>query len=196
MATQYIARRKSLQPNATAKANASPIYVDEDDNKLKMVPAASGTTEVEVIDASSAQSLSNKTFVAPSWTDSATVGHERIAIYDVVGATIRAAVTPAFVAPANCIITRAILNITTPSSGASTIDIGLTAVSATTSSDTLLDGVSGTPAAAFDSGDSSLDTAANDQAQTLASGKWVTIDEVSGDTTGLVGKLFIYYLLA
>lgn len=61
MATQYIARRATVGPNATSKANASPIYVDSDDNKLKFIPAASGTTEVELIDASSIQVLQNKT---------------------------------------------------------------------------------------------------------------------------------------
>lgn len=173
--------------------DAAGIKYDKVDGFIKYNDAGNIRT---LVNTNEVQSLSNKTLVAPDYTDTATVAVERVAKFAVSGATIRAAVTPAFVAPANCIITRAILNITTQSSGASTIDVGLTATSATTSSDTLLDGVSGAAVAVFDSGDSSLDTAANDQAQTLASGKWVTIDEVSGDTTGLVGTLFIYYILA
>lgn len=51
MATQYISRRAGLEPNSSgAKPNASPIRVDSDDNRLKLVPAASGTTEVTVQD--------------------------------------------------------------------------------------------------------------------------------------------------
>lgn len=66
MPTQYIARRSGVQPNATAKANSAPIYVDSDDNILKVIPAGSGTTEVQLVDASSAQTLTNKTLTAPT----------------------------------------------------------------------------------------------------------------------------------
>lgn len=59
-------RRQATNPLAAAGTPTSaPIYVDSDDNKLKMIPAGSGTTEVEVIDASSSQTLTNKTFTAP-----------------------------------------------------------------------------------------------------------------------------------
>jgi hypothetical protein len=55
-------RRQASNPGAVAGTpTAAPIYVDSDDNKLKFIPAGSGTTEVEIIDASSAQTLSNKT---------------------------------------------------------------------------------------------------------------------------------------
>lgn len=43
-----------------------PVYVDSDDNILKIIPAGSGTTEVQVIDASSAQTLTNKTLTSPA----------------------------------------------------------------------------------------------------------------------------------
>jgi hypothetical protein len=121
----------------------------------------------------------------------------KTAVVAVDGAAIRAAVV-AWQNPegATIIVLRAILNITTASTGASTIDVGVTATSATTSSDTLLDGVSGTPAAVFDSMNAALDSGANAKAQSVASGKWITIDEVSGDTTGLVGSLVIQYVLA
>jgi hypothetical protein len=48
MPTQYITRRSAALPGASAKANAAPIFVDSDDDKLKIIPAASGTTEFEV----------------------------------------------------------------------------------------------------------------------------------------------------
>lgn len=55
MATQYISRRSGLSPNSSgAKPNASPVFVDSDDNRLKLVPAASGTTEVTVHDSGNA----------------------------------------------------------------------------------------------------------------------------------------------
>lgn len=60
MSVRNIVRRATIQGVATP-SNA-PIYVDSDDNKLKMIPAGSGTTEVEVVDVSSAQSISGKTF--------------------------------------------------------------------------------------------------------------------------------------
>lgn len=59
-------RRQATNPLAAAGTpNAAPIYVDSDDNKLKMIPAGSGTTEVEVIDASTSQTLTNKTLTSP-----------------------------------------------------------------------------------------------------------------------------------
>lgn len=119
---------------------------------------------------------------------------ELVAAFPITGAALQAANLTAFTAPADGIITRAVLNITTASTGASTIDVGVTATTATTSSDTLLDGVSGTPAAVFDSADAGLDTGANDMAQAIASGKWVTVDSASGDTTGLVATLFVYFV--
>lgn len=51
-----------------AVGTSAPVYVDSDDNILKMVPAGSGTTEVQVVDASSTQILTNKTLTAPVLT--------------------------------------------------------------------------------------------------------------------------------
>lgn len=59
-------RRQATNPLAAAGTPTSaPIYVDSDDNILKMIPAGSGTTEVQIIDASSVQTLSNKNFTTP-----------------------------------------------------------------------------------------------------------------------------------
>lgn len=63
MSIRNIVRRATALGYATP-SNA-PVYVDSDDNKLKMIPAGSGTTEVEVVDASSAQTLTNKTLTSP-----------------------------------------------------------------------------------------------------------------------------------
>lgn len=60
-------RRQSANPGGyPGTANAAPIYVDSDDNIMKIIPAGSGTTEVEVVDASSTQTLTNKTLTSPT----------------------------------------------------------------------------------------------------------------------------------
>ena len=66
MPTQYIKRTATTYPATPGRANAAPIYVDSDDNILKMIPAGSGTTEVQVIDASSVQTMTNKTLTTPT----------------------------------------------------------------------------------------------------------------------------------
>lgn len=58
-------RRQATNPLAApGTPTSAPIYVDSDDNILKMIPAGSGTTEVQIIDASSAQTMTNKTISA------------------------------------------------------------------------------------------------------------------------------------
>jgi len=63
---------RSIHRNKIVKGSASgasaPIYVDSDDNKLKMIPAGSGTTEVDIADVSSTQTFTNKTLTAPTIT--------------------------------------------------------------------------------------------------------------------------------
>lgn len=63
MPSANITRRATVK--GAAVPTSAPIYVDSDDNILKMIPAGSGTTEVQVIDASSAQTLTNKTLTSP-----------------------------------------------------------------------------------------------------------------------------------
>ena len=94
------------------------------------------------------------------------------------------------------LVLRAILTITTVATGACTLDVGVTATSATTTSDTLLDGIDANAAiGTFDSMNAALDAGANANAQLLAAGKWVTVDEKTGDATGLVGKLYVQYIV-
>lgn len=62
-------RRQATNPLAApGTPSTAPIYVDSDDNKLKMIPAGSGTTEVEVADVSSTQTFTNKTLTSPTIT--------------------------------------------------------------------------------------------------------------------------------
>ncbi len=64
MSTRNI-RRQATVPGYASATNV-PIYVDSDDNILKMIPAGSGTSEVQILDASSAQTLTTKTFTNPT----------------------------------------------------------------------------------------------------------------------------------
>jgi len=89
------------------------------------------------------------------------------------------------------LINSVMLDITTQSTGASTIDVGTTATNATTSSDNLIDGVSGAAIALVNNGS---DGGTNGKTrQKLASGKWVTASEASGDVTGIAGYAYIEY---
>lgn len=117
----------------------------------------------------------------------------KVAKKTLAGASIHAAVqawqNPEAVA---IIITRVVLDRTTKSTGASTMDIGTTATSATTASDNLLDGVNSGAAEAIE--DNIADAGTNGKArQKLAAGKWVTFKEASGDVTGLAANAYIHY---
>lgn len=65
MAIRNIRRQATNPLAAPGTPNSAPIYVDSDDNILKMIPAGSGTTEVQIVDASSAQTLTSKTLTSP-----------------------------------------------------------------------------------------------------------------------------------
>ena len=81
MAVRGLARQATLP--GIAHARHAPIYVDADDNILKMVPAGTGTTEVQIVDASSAQTLTNKTIAsstgAPFVVDATGAGGIKVA---------------------------------------------------------------------------------------------------------------------
>lgn len=63
MSVRNIVRSATVKGLATP--TSAPIYVDSDDNKLKYIPAGSGTTEVEILDASATQTLTGKTLTSP-----------------------------------------------------------------------------------------------------------------------------------
>lgn len=64
MPARHLLRRATVL--GTARADQAPIYVDSDDNIVKVIPAGTGTTEVQLVDASSVQTLTNKTLTAPA----------------------------------------------------------------------------------------------------------------------------------
>lgn len=90
------------------------------------------------------------------------------------------------------LINRVTIVTSVKSTGASTVDAGTTAASATTSSDNLLDGLdTGTAVVTTDN----LQTPGTNgkQLQSLAVGKWVTISRSTGACAGLVGYCYIEY---
>lgn len=83
MAIQYIARRPAFLPNATAKANAAPIIVDSDDNKIKIIPAGSGTTEVTLADSTNGlQDANGQVRVYPNPTTKTIVDGSATSLFD------------------------------------------------------------------------------------------------------------------
>lgn len=92
------------------------------------------------------------------------------------------------------VIERIVIDVTTASTGACTIDVGTTAVSATTLSDNLIDGLdTNTAIGTFDN---ITDKGSNGKSrQKLASGKWVTASRASGAAAGTAGFAYIHYIL-
>jgi hypothetical protein len=122
------------------------------------------------------------------------LGVERVAKVSLTGNAIHGGVQ-AWQNPTgvSILITKIAVDITTVSTGASTLDIGTTATDATTASDNLIDGASGAAAVVLDN---TVGGGANGKgAQKLAAGKWVTFKEASGDTSGAVLDGYIFYVL-
>ena len=95
---------------------------------------------------------------------------------------------------ASIIVTGLVLDVTTASTGACTLDCGTTATSATTKIDNLIDGLDVNSAAGVfdnitDKGTSGVSR------QKLASGKWVTGSVASGASAGIVGFAYIRYIV-
>ena len=82
------------------------------------------------------------------------------------------------------IVTSVVLNITTQSTVASTIDVGV-AADATTSDDSIFDGQSAAAAGLF----------GTTTPVVVEAGEFVTASEASGDVSGLAGNAYIHYIL-
>jgi hypothetical protein len=120
----------------------------------------------------------------------------RQAIVALVGATIHAGVV-AWQNPegAAIIILRVLVDVTTIATAAGALSAGTTATNATTASANLIDTLDVHSATGLF--DNVTDGGTLGKArQKLASGKWVTISEASGNLTGLVGNLYIQYVVA
>jgi hypothetical protein len=95
---------------------------------------------------------------------------------------------------ASIIIQRIILDVTTKTAEACTIDVGTTDTSATTSSNNLIDGLDVHSATGVF--DNITDKGVNGKSkQKLANSKWVTASKASGATAGLAGYAYIEYIV-
>lgn len=94
--------------------------------------------------------------------------------------------------PTAIAITRVILDVTTKSTGACTLDIGM-AADGTTSADNLMDGLDvGTAAGLF--GNLGNPGTNGKTSQRCAAGAFVTASKASGAAAGLVGSAYIQYV--
>lgn len=92
------------------------------------------------------------------------------------------------------VVTKVDINVTTIATGACSIDVGTTAVSGTTQSDTLIDGLdvhsaTGVFSTASQAGANGVPP------KTLAVGAWVTGSKDSGASAGIIGAAYIHYYL-
>lgn len=87
-----------------------------------------------------------------------------------------------------------VMDVTTKSTGAATMDIGIGA-NATTSSDTLIDGVDVGTATIVANSQKHAGTNGMGKVK-LAAGSYVTGSMATGDTTGMVASVFIEYIPA
>lgn len=92
------------------------------------------------------------------------------------------------------IVTRVVIDLTTKSSGAGTLDVGMTATSAATSADNLIDGLDVNAATGvFDNVENQGTNGTG--AQKVASGKWITASKATGNMAGIVGSAYLHYHL-
>lgn len=119
------------------------------------------------------------------------VGAYKAAITAVTGTTAGGALRIANPEGVDLIVTRVILDITTPATGAATMDVGI-AANGTTSSDTLFDGVDvGTASAIFDNID---DQGTNGQSVLRWGSTQYLTGTASATLAGLVGNVYIQYI--
>lgn len=199
MSVRAIKAASGTDEMRAATPSSVDIQYDTADNIVKYKDDA-GTIR-KVVTQDGTETLTAKTLTTPTIDGVAySAANDRQIIVEAVpisGAALQAANLTLWTAPAAAIILRVLLDVTTVATAACTVDIGYTATTATTSSDTLLDGVDVNAAIAlFDSMNAALDSGANAKAQKAASGKWITADSASGDATGLVATAYIFYILA
>lgn len=176
-------------------AYMAPVYLSDTAGNLTGDNATGNRAEVGYVDFRNDGGTFTKVLRIGRRAGIATPRTRKVAVKALTGAGVHGGVQ-AWQNPegAAIIITRVILDVTTQSAGAGTVSIGTTATSATTSSANLLDTQS---VAAVATLDNITDKGTNGKTrQKLASGKWVTIAEASGDVTGFAGNLIIEYILA
>lgn len=93
------------------------------------------------------------------------------------------------------LVTRFYIDTTAVATAACTADFGMTATSAATSADNLIDGVDLNAAVIF--ADNVTNAGTNGKSrQKVAAGKWITGSKATGAAAGLVGSAYIEYVIA
>lgn len=91
------------------------------------------------------------------------------------------------------LVTRVVIDVNTPSTGACTVDAGI-AANGTTLNDTLIDGLSVATAGVFDN---ISEAGTNGKARAAwGASQFLTISKASGAAAGLVGFVYVHYTIA
>lgn len=191
MAIRNIRRQATNPLAAPGTPTSAPIYVDSDDNILKIIPAGSGTTEVQVVDASSTQTLTNKTFTSPTITNPAITGVAPVAYTTGTSLSLTAALHANRVVYVTDVASAYVLPLATATGNKYTIILGATQTGAGTikvanASDTFV----GTAVLFQDGGDTAVAFAA------AATDDTVDLLGTANSTGGMIGAVYEFWDVA
>lgn len=176
---QVLVLRQRIDFGSSVTASAAEI------NVLDGIAATLTAAELSLLDGVTATTAElNKVDSAIAYDFLPKVEKITLAAVDTAGGVF--AWTPA----AACIVTRVIIDVTTQSTAACSLDIGV-AANATTLSDTLIDGLSLAAAGIFDSIENNGTNGATQRK--VAAGQSVTGSVASGASAGLVGSVYIHF---
>jgi hypothetical protein len=185
-------RRQATNPLASpGTPTSAPIYVDSDDNILKIIPAGSGTTEVQVVDASSTQTLTGKTLTSPTITNPSVTGVAPVAYTTGTSLSLTAALHANRVVYVTDVASAYVLPLATATGDKYTIILGATITGASTikvanASDTFV----GVATLFADGGDTTVSFAA------AATDDTVDLLGTANSTGGLIGAIYEFWDVA
>jgi len=185
-------RRSASNPGAyTGTPGAAPIYVDSDDNIIKVIPAGSGSTEVQVIDASSAQTLTNKTLTSPSFTNPSIAGNTPVAYASGTSLSLTQATHANRVVYVTDVASAYVLPAATGTGDKYTIHLGATQTGAgTIKVANATDVMAGTAVLFADAGDTVVGF------NTAADSDTIDLLGTSNSTGGMIGALYEFWDVA
>ena len=185
-------RRSASNPGAyTGTPGAAPIYVDSDDNIIKVIPAGSGSTEVQVIDASSAQTLANKTLTSPSFTNPSIAGNTPVAYASGTSLSLTQATHANRVVYVTDVASAYVLPAATGTGDKYTIHLGATQTGAgTIKVANATDVMAGTAVLFADAGDTVVGF------NTAADSDTIDLLGTSNSTGGMIGALYEFWDVA
>jgi hypothetical protein len=187
MSVHGIARRANI--NGQGTPTTAPIRVDTVTNTPFYCGAGTGTTEKEIVDVSSTQTLTNKSITGQ--------GVQQYGVLSLTGSVWHTGNGGANIlswpnpSAGSIVVTRVIIASTVVSSGAALVAAGTTTASKITAADNLIDDFDlTTTAPAIHDSLTATDTEV--KSAILATGGWITFT-ASGDPTGFAGNAYISY---